>query len=258
MAYTDHGQGEVIVALHGCPGSVRDWRWLGAALEPHFRVIRIDLPGFGETPLTVMPDASFQARARWIVELMAQMGIPRFAVMGHSAGGPLALELAANHAEHVTGLILVGAPGLRPHRGIRDTPAIRRFSRWLRVPVLRTLLIPVLRAGFERAGFPKGIPADALRQSMHIIYALSFPRQRANVERVDVPTLVAWTEDDPFIEADISAEFAAAFSGAEHAYFEDGGHYLQKTRSTEIAQAVQRMLAGPSAADRSVPLGPDC
>ena len=94
-------------------------------------------------------------------------------------------------------------------------------------------------------------------QSMHIVTP-PFPRQRANVERVDVPTLVAWTEDDPFIEADISAEFAAAFSGAEHAYFEDGGHYLQKTRSTEIAQAVQRMLAGPSAADRSVPLGPDC
>jgi len=243
LAYTDVGEGPVVLALHGCPGSVRDWRWLGAALEPNFRVIRLDLPGFGETPLSVMPDADFSARAQWVVDVMAQLGVTRFAVMGHSAGGPLALELAASHPAQVTALFLIGAPGLRPHRGIRQQPGIRRISRLLRIPGLRAPLTLLLRLGFERAGFPTGLPADAIRQSMHIIHALRFHRQRENVERVRVPTLIAWTEDDPFIDADISAELARALPAAELACFADGGHYLQKTRSTEIGQAIETMLA---------------
>jgi len=244
LAYTDVGEGPVIAALHGCPGSVRDWRWLGAALESRFRVIRLDLPGFGETPLSVMPDAGFAARAHWVVDVLAQLGVTRFAVMGHSAGGPLALELAASYPEHITGMFLIGAPGLRPHRGIRRLPAIRRLSQLLRVPLLRAPLTALLRLGFERAGFPSGLPPDAIRQSMHIIHALRFDRQRENVARVRAPTLIAWTEDDPFIDADISAEFASTFSSAENACFSDGGHYLQKTRSIEISQAIETLL-GP-------------
>jgi len=224
-------------------------------LEPNFRVIRFDLPGFGETPLSVMPDADFAVRAQWIVDSLAEMGVTEFAVMGHSAGGPLALEVAAGHPERVMGLILIGAPGLRPHRAIRKKPAIRRISRLLRVPVLRTLLTPMLRAGFESAGFPTGLPTDSIRQSMHIIHALSFERQRENVARVRAPTLIAWTEDDQFIDQDISEELADAFSNVECARFADGGHYLQKTRSTEIGQAVGVLLGVEAAMESSIPNG---
>ena len=55
LAYTDEGTGPVVLAIHGCPGSVRDWRWLGHPLASHFRLIRLDLPGFGETPLGHSP-----------------------------------------------------------------------------------------------------------------------------------------------------------------------------------------------------------
>ena len=50
VGYTDVGDGPVVVALHGAPGSVRDWRWLGPLLEPRIRLVRVDMPGYGDTP----------------------------------------------------------------------------------------------------------------------------------------------------------------------------------------------------------------
>ena len=242
VAYTDVGRGPPLVALHGCPGSVRDWRWLGAALEPHLRLVRLDLPGFGETPLEVFPDPSFEGRARWVLDVMAALDVHRFAVMGHSAGGPLALEVAAVSPDRVTALVLLASPGLRPHQPFRRHLVARKLSPLLRAPLLGGALTHLLRAGFQRAGFPPGLPDHALQQSMHIINHLRFARQRANAARVRVPTLVAWTEDDHFIESDIGRELAEAIPHARGLSFSAGGHHLQKTRATEIGRAVEGLL----------------
>jgi pimeloyl-ACP methyl ester carboxylesterase len=242
VTYTDVGRGPALVALHGCPGSVRDWRWLGAALEPHLRLIRLDLPGFGETPLEVFPDPSFEGRARFVLDVLADLDVQRFAVMGHSAGGPLALELAAVSPDRVTGLVLLGAPGLRPHLPFRRHAVARKLSPLLRVPALGGALTHLLRAGFARAGFPQGLPDHTIQQSMHIINRLRFSRQRANAAEIRVPTLVAWTEDDRFIESDIGRELSEAIPHARGLSFSAGGHYLQKTCATEIGRAVQELL----------------
>jgi len=244
VAYTDVGEGPVVLALHGCPGSVRDWRWMGPALEPHLRLIRLDLPGFGATPLKSFPDPGFPARAGYCLRLLDQLGVDTFTPMGHSAGGPLALELAARHPERATRLALVAPPGLRPHRPFREHPVARQLAPILRVPVLRAPLTRFLRDGFERSGFPKGLPDDALHQSMHIIRALSFRRQRENVERLETPALIAWAEDDRFIEGEIARELAAACPDGPRLGFDEGGHYLQKTRATEICEALTGWLAG--------------
>lgn len=249
MALTDVGEGPVVVALHGCPGSVRDWRWLGTVLEPELRLIRLDLPGFGQTPLATEPNASFEERARLVIEVLDALEVERACVMGHSAGGPLALALAAHHPDRIGALALIGAPGLRPHRPLRRAPVAHRISPLLRVPLAREVLTRWLRWGFERSGFPKDLPDEAVQQTMHIVARFDFEAQRARVQALNTPTLVAWCEDDDFIDADISAELAAACPAGPRLRFERGGHYLQKTHAVEIAAALVpwwRALAGPT------------
>ena len=243
VAYTDEGSGPcTLVALHGCPGSVRDWRWLGSHLEPHVRLIRLDLPGFGRTPLATMPDPTFPGRAEWLLEVLRRLGVRQFVPMGHSAGGPLALELAARHPERAIGLALIAAPGLTPHKPLRENPASHRISPLLHMPVVRGLLTFALRKGFEKAGFPKDVSDDSIRQSMHIIAHLDFDRQRANMEALRVPSLLAWAEDDTFIEGPISAKMAEACSPGPRLGFVEGSHYIQKTRSVEIGDALLAWL----------------
>lgn len=250
VAYTDVGSGPALIACHGCPGSVRDWRWMGPILEPDLRLVRLDLPGFGETPLATWRDATNPGRARFVLAVADALGLDRFAVMGHSAGGPVSLELAANHPDRLAALVLMGVPGLRPHRPIRDHPEVHSMTRLLWIPVVRQLMTRFLRRGFERSGFPKGLPDDSIRQAMYVVGAFDFARQTANAAAVRIPNLLAWTQDDPFIEREISEELGAALPDGVRLPFPDGGHYLQKTHATEIGEAIVRLLtaAGPQTA----------
>ena len=185
------------------------------------------------------------------------LGVDRFALVAHSAGGPLCLELAARHPDRINGLALLGVPGLRPHRPLREHPHGHRIARALWIPGVRQILTVLLRRGFEAAGFPAGLPGDALRQSMHVVNAFGFDRQADNARLVTAPTVHAWTGDDSFIEPDVSEELAAQLRGALHLPFPDGGHYLQKTRASEIAEAIVGLLTDPptAAPNRPPPAG---
>ncbi len=254
VSYTDKGQGPALIACHGCPGSVRDWRWMGPVLEEGVRLIRLDLPGFGDTPLATWPDASNGGRARFVLAVADALGVGRFGVMAHSAGGPMSLELAAHHPERISGLALMGVPGLRPHRPIREHPEVHSMTRMLAIPIFRPLMTWFLRRGFETSGFPKGLPGDSIRQAMYVVGAFDFDRQTSNARAVHVPNLLAWTDDDPFIDKEISEELAAALPTGVRLPFPDGGHYLQKTHATEISEAIVALLrsaAPPTAATGS-------
>jgi pimeloyl-ACP methyl ester carboxylesterase len=238
VAYTDEGHGPVLIALHGCPGSVRDWRWMGSPLGSYFRFIRLELPGFGETALRSGSAASQSGRAQWVLKVLHVLGIDTFSVMGHSAGGFVALELAARYPERVTALSLVAAPGIRRHKALRAYPFARFISTALHVPFLRRVLIHRLHTGFAEAGFPSGLPDDSIRQTMHIVAKMDFGRQKTNVALLSVPTMVAWSADDRFIEATVEEEMSHLCPEGPRLEFADGGHHIQKTYSREICAAL--------------------
>ena len=73
---------------------------------------------------------------------------------------------------------------------------------------------------------------------MHIAARIDFQRQQANVERIQQPTLVAWATDDGFVEDAISQELADRLPPGPRMRFDSGGHYIQKTQSVEIAEAL--------------------
>src|SRR3954452_2870941 len=105
------GSGPPVLLLHGSgPGTTAAaWTTLIAALAPRFRVIAPDLLGFRASP---RPAASL--RAAWpaqALELMDSLGHERFAVVGNSAGGAIALSLAHARPRAVTRVVAVGSMG---------------------------------------------------------------------------------------------------------------------------------------------------
>ncbi len=97
VAITDVGPRQsprVVVCLHGCPGTVYDYRYIGAILEQNSRVIRFDLPGHGETSRETVKSPDPGEQVRVVMATLAQLGLDRtsFFVVGHSVGtqvGPL-------------------------------------------------------------------------------------------------------------------------------------------------------------------------
>src|SRR5688500_7794578 len=86
FGYTDEGEGVALVALHGLPGTVRDFRWLAPAISPGVRSIRLEQAGFGGTPVATEPDPSLAARTELVIAMLDALSIDRFVVLGHSMG----------------------------------------------------------------------------------------------------------------------------------------------------------------------------
>lgn len=86
--------GPTLLLLHGAGASTRSWAGLIPLLAERARVIAIDLPGHGFTRLGARTRSAMVQMAEDIAKLMSTLGAEPDALIGHSAGGAIALQLA--------------------------------------------------------------------------------------------------------------------------------------------------------------------
>ena len=250
LAVTDVGQGRPVVAIHGMPGTGRDFRWLGPVVEPHLRFIRLDLPGFGDSPpgAEVLPALLRNRRvpgapltrvsfANAVLAALDALELPRAVLLSHSFGGGIAVTVAAQAPERVAGLALLAPTGLRPNRGMRRFPAPPRvLAGVLATPGFGHLLRRRLEPGFRAMGF-KCTEAEAHR-SIIAVARWRFAETRRLAAQVRCPVLGAWTDDDHAVEPAIVHELLAHLPAGPRLGFATGGHNLQKSQATELGQAL--------------------
>src|SRR6185369_11545471 len=101
-----------VLLVHGLGDNAhRDWQMTAPALLGNYRVIALDLPGFGASP--PLPNGySFPALARIFDELLDQKKIDKVHVVGHSLGGALALYFAYAFPQRVDRVVLVDVAGI--------------------------------------------------------------------------------------------------------------------------------------------------
>ena len=237
IAYADEGQGDVLLLVHGMPGSVRDFRWLTPRLVRNFRCVRVDLPGFGGTPSSVLRGHCVHEHAAFIAVFLDALGLRKVAVLGHSVGGAIALALASTRPRRVSALALLASPGVRPHHAWLEARP-RLASTLLRQPLLGRLLLPAAHAAFSRSGFPRSTPLQAVDQALQFAGTLDFAQQARLLAAIKAPTLVGWAEDDHLVEPSISQQLADLAPSGPRLRFQTGGHNIQKTRAAEIAPAL--------------------
>lgn len=241
LAYTDEGgpaAPRTVVCIHGLPGSHRDFRYLAPELTAlGARVVRFDMPGFGDTPTATAAGLTVPDRAQVVREALEALELLDTVLVGHSMGGPVSLHAACEVPERVTALAMLSSPGLTPHRAFVRAN-VRRSARLLRIGVLRWLLKGALRRGYTRAGFPRSLTHEARVQAVLQAAEVDFEQNQANADRLRAPTLVAWAKDDKLMEREISVALRAALPGHAELEFETGGHNIQKTHARELAAAI--------------------
>jgi pimeloyl-ACP methyl ester carboxylesterase len=111
IRYSVLGSGPVVVLLHGLGGFLETWGLNMYPLSSHCRVYAIDLPGHGLSDKLdgcYMPDCA----TGFLVNILDRLGIERATLIGHSLGGAISINTAANFPDKVDKLILVSSAGL--------------------------------------------------------------------------------------------------------------------------------------------------
>lgn len=106
IAYTDVGAGEPLVLIHAFPTDERLWEPQRAGLQKNFRVITLDLSGFGKAPPVDGEAVIMTDYADEVKQLLDQLHIKKAIIGGESMGGYVALAILEKYPDVVSGLIL--------------------------------------------------------------------------------------------------------------------------------------------------------
>jgi pimeloyl-ACP methyl ester carboxylesterase/putative sterol carrier protein len=128
-----------LVLLHGLGATSASFLPTLWDLSREYRVIAVDLPGFGESGKPVRP-LHAEYFAEWVVAFLDAVGIKRAHIAGNSMGGRVALEVGLRNPERVDRLVLI-TPSLA---WLRYRVAVH-LVRWLR-PEIAVVPLPVLHA----------------------------------------------------------------------------------------------------------------
>jgi pimeloyl-ACP methyl ester carboxylesterase len=239
----DVGDGPPLVFVHGLSGSWQNWLENIPAFMDDHRVIAVDLPGFGKSPMP-REKITISGYGKWLDKLFDALEIEAAAVVGNSMGGFVAAETAIKFPHRVERLVLVSAAGLSIEhqrndgilRALEVTENLAQFgiawglsrADWLtRRPRGRKMLMAFVAAHPEEldpalvseqlagAGTPGFVPAlDALT---------SYPI-RDRLGDIGCPTLVVWGPKDMLVPVKDAYEFDALIPRSRLVIYDDTGH----------------------------------
>src|SRR5262249_22220985 len=201
--WLERGEGEPIVLLHGLMGKMSHWDDTLESLAPVGRAIALSLPILERD----MPKISIAGVARYVACFLDALEIPRAVVGGNSLGGDVALALALDHPERVSGLLL--------------TRASRLFERNFAPGVPHRLTTEYVREKMEEVFFDARLVTPEWVESVRRVVTtrasalrvLRFARaaKRHNIEErlrdVALPARLVWGRDDRITPPDVAERF---------------------------------------------------
>ncbi len=254
------GDGPALVLLHGTGASLHTWNGWVEELSGEFRIVRMDLPGFGLTGPHPDGDYSIDAYLRFVHAVADHLGLGRFHLAGNSLGGRIAWNYAAAHPERVDRLILIDASGYR----IRRSPSL--LFQLAALPGVGDVLAKLTPRSLYRRSLEEVYADDSLvdEELVQRYFELSLREgnreafvQRvrsasaagredpaATLGRIGAHTLVQWGGRDEWIPVEYGRRFAADIPDARLVVYDDLGHVPMEEAPARTARDARAFLTG--------------
>src|SRR3989344_3861817 len=229
MDYIEYGSEnkEVIIMIHGSPGSKNDFNLLAPSLENKYHVYALDMPCFGNSPMA--EDCGIDPAAKKLNYFMLERNITKANILGYSWGGGVAIEFAYFYPEKVENLILLSNMGIQEGEFIPNHNLEKLYSI---VAYPFVVFYPGSFAGNInwRDGFMKSFIDTDLRPI------------REHLQSINAPTLILYGNKDTNVEPWVAQEHARLIKNSELVSF-NGTHIALFSNVSEIAPAIKSFLA---------------
>jgi len=257
-----HGTSAFLL-LHGFGASTFTWHAVWQDLGLLGRTVAYDRPGFGLTSRPVVGSGSNpyagQTQPAIALALLDALHIDRAILIGNSAGGRVAVDIALAAPERVRALVLIspaigtGGPSLGWLRPLMHTPQLDRLGPWFVRSIRDTGLDVMARAWHEPerltdaviAGYRRPLGAhDWDRALWEVTRAPRQPLTDAELGSLSgLPTLVVTGDDDRIVAPDVSERAAAAIPDSRFEVIQQCGHVPQEECPEAFMNLMRRFLS---------------
>lgn len=238
--YQEMGNGKVVLLLHGWADSLSTFRDLQAKLSENYRVIALDLPGFGKTeiPKTVW---GLENYAEFINHFLTKMQAKDLkALIGHSNGGALAIKALSTNNVKSEKLVLIASAGVRNKLKTRKL-AIKAIAKtgkaatfWLpedqkkklQKKLYGTVGSDMLVAPHLQETFKKTVAQDI----------------QADAETVAIPTLLIYAQNDSAVPVSDGEQLTKIMPNAKLVILPEAGHFVHHDKPDEVFELIKDFL----------------
>ncbi len=237
VEYEDHGNGPVLLLLHGWQDNLHTFDKLFPILLKSWRVIALDLPGFGksESPKTAWNLSVYVA---FVKEFLKKIDVSPNVIIGHSFGGRIAIKGLSTKILAAHKVVLIASAGIaktNTARSLLFTYAAKIGKVVTYIPPFFFYRNTLRKRLYDRSGSDY-MNAGALKETF-----LNVVREDLShdAESITIPVLLLWGSNDTQTPLSDGQKFARMIHGAKLQVFEGAGHFVHREKPKEVAQAIR-------------------
>lgn len=254
--YTESGTGFPILMIHGFGGSNYDFKDLDSLINDKYKVIRVDLSGFGMSDFPHTDDGDFiKTYDEYFTFLIDTLHLDSMYVMGNSLGGMMAWNLAVKHPENVKKLVLFNAAGYDMSESLKTANA--KIFRYGIIKFLFRNGLPrfLTKKGIGRVFYDRSKLTDEkitrvnefwnregnLKQIMEMASSDKYLDQNL-IKTITCPTLIFWGKEDKVVLPKNAEKFHHDIKNSELIMYDSCGHVPMMEKPLEVQRDVLKFL----------------
>lgn len=220
--YEDTGSGKVLLLLHGWGDSLNTFDSLIPYLS-RFRIIRLDLPGFGQTDNPPKP-WSIDDYIAFVSAFLVKLNIDDVDILlGHSFGGRIAIKGVGLNKLKCNKLILINSAGIA--KGNNFVSILSRPFKWLPRGI-KNSIYHALKSDYVDREELKGTFANVVSEDL-----------KKYAKMINTPTLIIWGKDDDLTPLSDGRTFNKLIVNSKLQII-DGGHFIHQEKPKEVASLI--------------------
>ncbi len=233
--YRDEGSGYPVILLHGFSSSLQTWDGWVRNLTNRYRVIRLDLPGFGLTGPWKGHPPTTESSVRAVDQLTEYLKISNFALCGNSMGGRVAWEYTVAHPGKVSKLVLEDAGG---YPSATTLPALKSakipfFGKLVKFLTTKKMVVKNIELAYADRSkltpetedrYYELIMREGNRDEIGKRMRISEPDSSGLIKTIRTPTLIMWGMKDKVIPVENAYRFHQDIAGSRLVIYTNLGH----------------------------------
>lgn len=242
IKYEVTGDGPDILLLHGWGSNLKTFDGLAEELSQKYRVIRVDLPGFGESERP-RDDWHVEDYVKFVADFLNKLKVKNlFAVVGHSFGGRVVIRGIGTGLIKSNKVILLGAAGIKHSDTVKNTfyKVLAKIGKVVfKIPGLSIFAKTARKKLYRMIGNVDYLQSDHMK---NIFLNVINEDLKEYAFKINNPSLLIWGESDaesPFEDAKM---FNKLIKNSKLVIIPNSGHFVHIDAHSDVVREIEKFL----------------